>query len=516
MDDLSLIALNTHGSLLYRLRDGFSHQWPISERRRLLKLAILSLRHQEHEIGALAESVGQMSSPHIRVLHTYHRAAKFLLDLCLAEEAVLEQRVPARTRGEFARRIEDVLALARATGEASLAEELADRWQSSPLHQGFPEEVRRWASTLFLALSGRQLAREEVNQALDIAQASLIGWIDPDDVPDVDSALDESRLVGSGMARHWVDRLVRKGALGPYASVLGAFIGSIAGVRSVTVDPNFRGRRFRSHHSTYLSVEVESDVAASTDLSAWRQYVENDLSEILRIEGARWRDPPDYEEVPCRTPGRMLMVPQHERTRGPGDAPYEAANLPVIFVIGVTYAHAETVGAFVADALDYGYQNSIYAGYWLHGMRPEDDPKQRSQIRVVKDWLDANSDALRPSVCTFAHPAVIRAVYSDLGRPAHLVFVRAGRLLLDEGSRVWRIPFNELWEAQRLLDDARKVRDPARTTVVEIADKSIVDSAGRIDRDLVWDAAVLAAHDAVSDIVRDPAEVARRVARLPR
>ena len=117
-----------------------------------------------------------------------------------------------------------------------------------------------------------------------------------------------------------------------------------------------RGARHPIHLSTYVGVEsIDREVYGEEEL---RALVTRIVGQSARVFGARWREQ-EAHDWPQPRPSLILNIPQHERPRPP--APNASPAVPNLLILGCPYAHAEYIGALLADALGYGYIDVRYS-----------------------------------------------------------------------------------------------------------------------------------------------------------
>jgi hypothetical protein len=97
----------------------------------------------------------------------------------------------------------------------------------------------------------------------------------------------------------------------------------------------------------------------------------------------RWREQ-DAHDWPPPHPALILNVPQHERPRPP--SPNAVSGVPNILMLGCPYAHAEYIGALLADALGYGYIDSLYSLPLTLDRSPADPHVTESRACFVRTW----------------------------------------------------------------------------------------------------------------------------------
>jgi hypothetical protein len=262
----------------------------------------------------------------------------------------------------------------------------------------------------------------------------------------------------------------------------------------VTLRRAYRGHRYPVHLSTYVGVE-RLHGKANADAGALRRRVTQIVGESARAFGAQWREQDPHDWPPPR-PGLILTVPQHERPRPASAAALSAA--PNILILGCPYAHAEFIGAVIADALGYGYLDVRYSVPTPLDLDPADPAVTTARTRFIRD-LAANGNTTVKHVWSIADHRVLPAVVGHLMRAdiACVIYVRSGERLLARGGEIWNVPMPEMVRLRAALDTL--VQDaPWPVLTLSLPDELLLadDPPGcEIDRDLIADVAMLAAVD---------------------
>lgn len=310
------------------------------------------------------------------------------------------------------------------------------------------------------------------------------------------AALEFRRAVGD--LRRWVDRWSLAAEQTPASRVAGSIL-THAPHLEVTMRTWFRGTRDRDHHATWLAVK-----STRGDTVTLRSLPEAVLS-VMAETGttARGDRPVEGWERPR---GLVLFSPQHERTRPPGLIPREAGPSCIV-VVGVPYAHAETVAGYVADGLGYGYANAAVVAQERFGRtRDDEDRGAAAQGRVINDWLQRIEDqTLNRYVLTWSDLAPMEATVDALvASSARVIHVKAGKRLLTLGSRVWGIAVKELAREQAMLVDRLAERGAGLHTETYSmrprAAHALADRGAFPDADDVWDGAVQCSRSVLSDL----------------
>jgi myo-inositol-1(or 4)-monophosphatase len=304
-----------------------------------------------------------------------------------------------------------------------------------------------------------------------------------------------------------------RGAIGEVADVLGratelAF--SDAGARlagilladsevplQVTLRRAYRGNRYPIHLSTYVGVEgIGSE---HYDDEALRRQVTKIIGQSARVFGARWREQEAHDWAPPR-PKLILNVPQHERPRP--SASNVSPAVPNLLMLGCPYAHAEYIGALLADALGYGYIDVRYSVPLPLDRTPTDPVVTDSRVEFSRH-LAADESLTRHNVWSLTDHRVLPEIMLHL-REAPVgcaIYVRSDDRLLERGSQVWGVPLDEMVELRSMLDELiTSVEWPILTVLMP--DELLSDSLGEIESNRLADVAMLAAVDAWIELHR--------------
>ena len=289
----------------------------------------------------------------------------------------------------------------------------------------------------------------------------------------------------------------------------------------VTLRRAYRGHRHPVHLSTYVGVQrIHADAAqddaaqddGAQDDAALRRRVTQIVGESARAFGAQWREQDPHDWPPPR-PNLILNVPQHERPRPPAATALGAA--PNLLLLGCPYAHAEYIGALIADALGYGYLDVRYSVPMPLDLAPDDAAVTAARIQFVRS-LTADDAATRKHVWSVADHRVLPAVAGRLAEAevACVIYVRSGDRLLARGGEIWNVPLAEMLRLRATLD---RLVETAPWSVLTLAlpDELLADPRppgsrppgprppgprpardGGLDRDRIADVAMLAAADA--------------------
>lgn len=259
----------------------------------------------------------------------------------------------------------------------------------------------------------------------------------------------------------------------------------------ITLRRAYRGIRYPIHLSTYVGVESIDDDSHDDELL--RQQVTRIIGQSARVFGARWREQ-EAHDWPLPRPQLILNVPQHERPRPP--SPNVVPAVPNVLMLGCPYAHAEYIGALLADALGYGYIDIRYSVPMPLDKTPTDSLVTRARIEFVRDLTGDESVTWR-NVWSLADHRLLPEVIDTLKGAAVgcAIYVRSQDRLLARGSEVWGIPLEEMIQLRTMLDElVASVDWPVLT--VEMPDRLLSNDEGIIERDKVADVSMLAAVDA--------------------
>ena len=258
----------------------------------------------------------------------------------------------------------------------------------------------------------------------------------------------------------------------------------------ITLRRAYRGVRYPIHLSTYVGVEGIGH--GRPDDEVLRQQVTRIIGQSARVFGARWREQ-DAHDWPPPHPALILNVPQHERPRPP--SPNAVSGMPNVLMLGCPYAHAEYIGALLADALGYGYIDVRYSLPLALDRTPTDPHVTEARVEFVRD-LAGDESATRRNIWSVTDHRVLPEITGTLKDAAVgcAVYVRSQDRLLKRGSEVWDIPFAEMVELRAAIDKLVASADWPVLTVV-MSDELLSNDDGLIDRDRIADVSMLAAVD---------------------
>lgn len=204
---------------------------------------------------------------------------------------------------------------------------------------------------------------------------------------------------------------------------------------------------------------------------------------------------------PPPRPNLILNVPQHERPRPPAATALSAA--PNIMMLGCPYAHAEYIGALIADALGYGYLDVRYSVPMPLDLAPADHAVTAARTQFLHA-LAADGAATRRHVWSVTDHRILPAMAGRLAEAdiACVIYVRSGDRLLARGGEIWNVPWEEMLQLRATLDRLAETASWSVLTLslpdeLLVGDTTEGDTAdGGINRDLIADVAMLAAVDA--------------------
>lgn len=251
-----------------------------------------------------------------------------------------------------------------------------------------------------------------------------------------------------------------------------------------------RGIRYPIHLSTYVGIEsVGQDGSDEEEL---RRQVTGIVGQSARAFGARWREQEAHDWPPPH-PKLILNVPQHERPRAPASS--AALAVPNVLMLGGPYAHAEYIGALLADALGYGYVDIRYSVPLPLDRTPTDPVVTAARIDFARNLAEDESTTHRNVWSLTDHrvlPEILRTL--EHGAVGCAVYVRSEDRLLARGSEVWGIPLDEMLQLRSMVDSLVASAEWPVVTLV-MPDQLLSTDAGVINRDHVADICMLAAVD---------------------
>lgn len=259
----------------------------------------------------------------------------------------------------------------------------------------------------------------------------------------------------------------------------------------VTLRRAYRGSRYPIHLSTYVGVENVQSEACDNEML--RRHVTKIIGQSARVFGARWREQDAHDWASLHRPCLILNVPQHERPRPP--APTAAQAVPNILMLGCPYAHAEYIGALVADALGYGYIDVRYSVSLPLDRSPVDPMVTEDRVDFVRH-LCGDESATRKNVWSLTDHRVLPKILPTLkdSPVACAIYVRSEDHLLERGSQVWGVPIDEMIRIRKMIDDfVVSVEWPVLTVLM--SDELLSSNDGVVRSDRIADIAMLGAVD---------------------
>jgi transcriptional regulator with XRE-family HTH domain len=381
-----------------------------------------------------------------------------------------------------------------------------------------------WGRTVTRALQERNVSINTAAGRIGVRRNTLVAWLEGRTDPDIHtfdrlsavSGLSHTLLLelagvlpaelgsvayqlhaarelraGLDRLRQWVDQAIDISDTPPAAQVASTLL-SRSKDWAVFIRPALRGQRYRILQHTYFGVESLHTGALSADEA--RAELHRLISDLYAPYGLTWReqDAHDYDGHPSL----LLQVPDHERPRAPS-APDLGAPATIL-VIGLPYAHAEFLGSFLACALGYGYADLRY-GPAAPGSLTTEDARVHAMVQHARQLL------ARPPqryVWSLADHRVLQHLGDDVLRAAVpvVIVVEPGPELRARGCAVWNVPAPEMDELHRRL--RRIIADPPWPMIhIPINDTDLLTD-GRVDRDLLVDAMVVAALKALTRLYR--------------
>lgn len=169
-------------------------------------------------------------------------------------------------------------------------------------------------------------------------------------------------------------------------------------------------------------------------------------------------------------------------------------------ILGCPYAHAEYIGALLADALGYGYIDVRYSVPLSLDRTPADPEVIGARLEFARHLSD-NESAIRRNVWSLTDQRVLPEIMSGLETApvGCAVYVRSEDELLERGAEVWNVPPDEMRELRAMLDDLVASAEWPVLTVV-MPDELLRSNTGTIESDRVADVAMLAAVDVWRDL----------------
>jgi hypothetical protein len=274
------------------------------------------------------------------------------------------------------------------------------------------------------------------------------------------------------------------------ARVAGILLADSAVPLQVTLRRAYRGSRYPIHLSTYVGVEGIGP--GSNDDEELRRQVTRIIGQSAGVFGARWREQ-DAHDWPRPRPRLILNVPQHERPRPPASNAVQA--VPNVLMLGCPYAHAEYIGALLADGLGYGYIDVRYSVPLPLDRTPTDAVVTESRVEFARQ-ISSEESVTRRNVWALTDHRVLPKIMLNLkeGSIGCAVYVRSEDRLLERGGQVWNIPLGEMSELRDKLDELVASAEWPVLTIV-LPDELLCNTGGHIESNRIADIAMLAAVD---------------------
>ena len=138
-------------------------------------------------------------------------------------------------------------------------------------------------------------------------------------------------------------------------------------------------------------------------------------------------------------------------------------------ILGCPYAHAEYIGALLADALGYGYIDVRYSVPLSLDRTPADPEVIGARLEFARHLSD-NESAIRRNVWSLTDYRVLPEIMSDLkAAPVGCaVYVRSEDELLERGAEVWNVPPDEMLRSNVGTIESDRVADVAMLAAVDV------------------------------------------------
>lgn len=386
------------------------------------------------------------------------------------------------------------------------------------------DDLRDWSRELMTVLQERRISNNAAAQRVNVSPATFTSWVNGVTRPSVEALPAISRLTGLSVwylhelagylpdsyapataviqatetqrglyrsIRRWAEQSLEATGLTPAAHAAGLILDHDKSWE-LTLRPNIKGHQYTIASHTLIGLRQPR--GGSKPLHEIRRELEAAIGPSLTSLGVRWRNRrvPGWPDAP----DLLLEVPEFERTRTATKSDSTPSRLPpVIGVLGVPYAHAELVGALVADAVGYGYVNShseICARFEL-GLGPSNQKVAESASRLLLTNLSRRDGFSRRTVWTCAYPEAFEGPVIDAlaeRTEQYFVYVSVGPKLLKFGADVWGYDLAKCQAMAKRLEEFASRMGPHRCGVVTLPDADIFI---REPQDGVSDQAVLAA-----------------------
>lgn len=392
------------------------------------------------------------------------------------------------------------------------------KWDETEHDHGWPA----WGATIKAELERRNITINSAAARLGLRNATLKRWLDGDVSPQLSRLAAIAELTGVSHAvqldlgnilpaelrseahiMQVTDQL--RGALDQVNDVVsraaelafsdaGARLGGILLATNAPLQISLRrahrGMQYPVHLRTYVG--VESIGPNGWDEDELRRQVTSVIGQSARAFGARWREQEAHDWPPPH-PKLILDVPQYERPRPPTSSPAPA--VPNLLMLGCPYAHAEYIGAILADALGYGYLDLRYSVPLSLDRSPADPVVIDALIDFAKD-IALNESRTRRYVWSLTDHRVLPAIMPTLRAAAVgcAVYIRSEDRLLERGAQIWNIPQRDAHALRAMLDGLLSSVDWPVLTLT-MPDELLLNDVSDIERDRIADVSMLAAAD---------------------
>ncbi len=368
------------------------------------------------------------------------------------------------------------------------------------------EDLRDWSRELTAVLRDKRISNNAAAQAVGVSPATFTSWVSGATRPSVEALPAISELTGLAVwylhelagylpasytpataviqatksqrdlyvaMQHWAQQSLDAIGLSPAAHAAGLILEHDP-TWQVTLRPYLKG----VEHSlaSHTLIGLKRSRGPNRSLHRTRDELEQSLGPSLTTLGVRWRNRavPGWDEIP----DLLLEVPETERSRAPGLSRLVGLP-PSIAVLGVPYAHAELVGALLAEAVDYGYVNlhtESCVRYEL-GLGPSRAELADSAAQLTKAILTQPTTIPPRSIWACASPEAVDDTFADLmqrqAHQTHVLYVRAEENLVRFGSEVWGYHPEECLAMADRLDTLSRNLGKDRCTVIEVQDVEV-------------------------------------------
>lgn len=238
----------------------------------------------------------------------------------------------------------------------------------------------------------------------------------------------------------------------------------------ITVRPNLKGREYPLASHTLIFIEAIDNSTSTKRIQALIN--EGPIGRHLAALGARWRTRPN--QFAATRSSLVLEIPDYERDRTPNET--FSVDEPRSFIFcGTPYAHAELMGAVVAEAIGYGFVNMRTKTNQLRDLSIDVTNSDLGhymnlELKHMKDTPSIIDR--RVTSCTYVGAADNR-VLEDLATShpqLHFVRVKTGKHMRSFGANFWDLTEESVLEFDTILDSAFEAIEPAQQTLVVMPD----------------------------------------------